>query len=79
MWVLFGSFSIFSNFYLLDVHNKTHVAEQIYNETYAKTGLKIKLPWFSLGLLKVHDCWSIYLINLSPPEYEHVYLSDVCM
>ena len=26
MWVLFGMFFIFTNFYILDLHNKTRVA-----------------------------------------------------
>jgi hypothetical protein len=43
--VLFGSFSMFSNFYRLHLHNKTRVAStKNYDETYAKTGLKIRPP-----------------------------------
>ena len=45
-WMLFGFvFSMFSNIYPLDSHNKTCVlCWQIYDETYVKTGLKIGRP-----------------------------------
>jgi hypothetical protein len=43
MQVLFGLFFMFSNFYQLDLHSKTHVALANRDETTAKTRLEIKL------------------------------------
>ena len=57
VWVgIMFTFTI-SNFYRLDSQKNSRVNYQIYNETYAKTGLKIRLPLISLWLLEVHVCW----------------------
>ena len=45
--MLFGSFFMFSNFYLVDLDNKTPVAFgnlKIYDDTSVETGLKIIPP-----------------------------------
>jgi hypothetical protein len=44
MWVLFGSFFMFSNFDQLDLQKNVMLQYQIYDETYAKIGLKIGAP-----------------------------------
>jgi hypothetical protein len=43
MWVFFGTVFMFFNFYRLDLHNKTRVVLEVYNETFARkaNGLNI--------------------------------------
>ena len=56
MRVLFGLFSMFSNFYRLDFHNKTCVpSSKSYKATPTNTALKIK-PILILWLSKEHVC-----------------------
>lgn len=53
MWLLFGLFFMFLNFYQLDLHNKTpRMALANYNETCAKIGSKIGSLLIQLWLLE---------------------------
>ena len=62
MWVLFALFFMFTNFYQSNLHDKTRVHKQIYNEPYAKSRLKIHASLhFSYGYWK---CINVEVLKL---------------
>ena len=63
--MLLGSIFMFSNFYRLDLHNRTHSALAS-----PETGLKSDFPLFSNGYWKFM-CVGFLTGHKSPPDYVH--------